>query len=93
MISNERLEEIRDYDTCVTLKESAEMAERLLEAEQHRSAGQVRNTETQGYKCSVGDWEIDHSAGRPILLYKKCSVIEAEDAEYIMGLIAKDNKY
>lgn len=30
MISNERLEEIRDYDTCVTLKESAEMAERLL---------------------------------------------------------------
>lgn len=30
MISNERLEEIRDYDTCVTLKESEEMATRLL---------------------------------------------------------------
>lgn len=30
MISNERLEEIRDFDTCVTLSESAEMATRLL---------------------------------------------------------------
>nr|DAQ12169.1 MAG TPA: hypothetical protein [Caudoviricetes sp.] len=30
MISNERLEEIRDFDTCVTLEESSEMATRLL---------------------------------------------------------------
>lgn len=30
MISDERLKEIRDYDTCVTLEESAEMASRLL---------------------------------------------------------------
>ncbi|MCI3945492.1 hypothetical protein K0038_02534 [Pseudomonas syringae] len=35
-------------------------------------------------------WAIDHSAGRPILTYKGCSVIEAEDAEYVMGLVAKD---
>jgi hypothetical protein len=32
-LSRERLEEIRDYDTCVTLEESAEMARRLLAVE------------------------------------------------------------
>ncbi|WNP33608.1 hypothetical protein RN333_08505 [Enterobacter kobei] len=32
-LSRERLEEIRDYDTCVTLEESAEMARMLLAAE------------------------------------------------------------
>ena len=32
-LSKERLVEIRDYDTCVTLDESAEMARRLLAAE------------------------------------------------------------
>lgn len=32
-LSKERLEEIRDYDTCVTLEESAEMARRLLAVE------------------------------------------------------------
>lgn len=37
-----------------------------------------------------GEWGIDHSAGRPILVYKGCSVIEAEDAEYVLSLIAKD---
>ncbi|HFV9292009.1 TPA: hypothetical protein ACIAIE_001827 [Serratia fonticola] len=38
-------------------------------------------------QTSIGDWEIDTSAGRPILVYKKCSVIEAEDAEYVLSLI------
>lgn len=32
-LSKERLEEIRDYDTCVTLEESAEMARLLLVVE------------------------------------------------------------
>ncbi|WP_072568846.1 hypothetical protein [Enterobacter sp. SA187] len=32
-LTRERLEEIRDYDTCVTLEESAEMARRLLAVE------------------------------------------------------------
>ncbi len=32
-LSKERLEEIRDYDTCVTREELAEMARRLLAAE------------------------------------------------------------
>lgn len=32
-LSKEKLVEIRDYDTCVTLEESAEMARRLLAAE------------------------------------------------------------
>lgn len=43
-----------------------------------------------GLSQAQGDWDIDHSAGRPILMYKKCSVIEAEDAEYVLRLIAAD---
>jgi len=36
------------------------------------------------------DWRIDHTAGRPILVYQDCSVIEAEQAEYVLGLIEAD---
>lgn len=36
------------------------------------------------------DWRIDTSAGRPILVYKNCSVIESEQAEYVLRLIAAD---
>lgn len=32
-------------------------------------------------------WRIDHSAGRPILVYKDCSVIEAEQAYYVLHLL------
>ncbi|MFY3433945.1 hypothetical protein ACOTI9_14960 [Achromobacter mucicolens] len=35
-------------------------------------------------------WSIDTSAGRPILVRNNCSVIEAEDAEYVLRLIAAD---
>lgn len=38
----------------------------------------------------AGGWGINHSAGRPILVHKNCSVIEAEDAEYVLRLIAAD---
>ena len=38
----------------------------------------------------LSDWRIDTSAGGPILVYKNCSVIESEDAEYVLGLIKKD---
>jgi hypothetical protein len=37
-------------------------------------------------------WAIDHSAGRPILVYKKCSVIESDDAYYILDLVRKDQE-
>jgi hypothetical protein len=40
----------------------------------------------------VGDWEIDHSTDRPILVLKKCSVIEAEDAYYVLDLIRRDRE-
>lgn len=39
---------------------------------------------------ALGEWAIDESAGRPILTYKGCSVIESEDAEYVMRLVAGD---
>ena len=32
-------------------------------------------------------WSIDHSAGRPILMHNKCSVIEAEQAYGLLNLI------
>ena len=44
-------------------------------------------------KTSPDDWEIDTSTGRPILTYKKCSVIEAEDARYVLSLIRRDSEH
>lgn len=41
-------------------------------------------------KDPAQDWRIDTSAGRPILVYKNCSVIEAEQAEYVLRLVAAD---
>jgi hypothetical protein len=38
------------------------------------------------------DWRIDHSAGRPILVKNDCSVIEAQDAEYVLNLIKQDEQ-
>lgn len=35
----------------------------------------------------AGDWAINTTAGRPILVYQECSVIEAEQAYYVLGLI------
>jgi len=35
-----------------------------------------------------GEWRIDTSAGREILVYKGCSVIEEADARYVLSLIA-----
>jgi hypothetical protein len=35
-----------------------------------------------------GEWRIDTSAGREILVYKNCSVIEDADARYVLSLIA-----
>lgn len=40
--------------------------------------------------ADVKDWRIDTSAGGPILVYKDCSVIESEQAEYVLRLIAAD---
>jgi hypothetical protein len=38
---------------------------------------------------SSGKWEIDKSTGTPILVYDKCSVIESEQAYYLLGLIQR----
>ncbi len=38
----------------------------------------------------AGKWAIDHSAGRPILVYENCSVIEDEQARYVLSLIRRD---
>ena len=38
----------------------------------------------------VGDWHIDTSTPSPILTYQKCSVIQDEQATYVLGLIPND---
>lgn len=43
--------------------------------------------EMKGSLGFVTDWEIDHSVGVPILVYKKCSVIESEQAYGLLNLI------
>jgi hypothetical protein len=45
--------------------------------------------ETREYETgNCGDWSIDDSTGTPILMYQDCSVIEAEQARFVIGLIA-----
>ncbi|HIE4798998.1 TPA: hypothetical protein ACXNDR_001655 [Serratia marcescens] len=36
---------------------------------------------------NAADWGIDKSTGTPILVYKNCSVIESEQAHYVLSLI------
>ncbi len=38
----------------------------------------------------AGKWEIDHTTQNPILTYEKCSVIQDEQAHYLMRLIQAD---
>lgn len=41
-------------------------------------------------QASPKDWGIDTSTGTPILVYKNCSVIESEQARYVLRLIATE---
>lgn len=41
-------------------------------------------------KPNPTDWRIDTSAGGPILVYQDCSVIEGEQARYLLRLIQND---
>ena len=45
-----------------------------------QAQAEMRELLTTPQPPAIGDWAIDESAGRPILTYKGCSVIEAEDA-------------
>lgn len=46
---------------------------------------------SEGEDGAIGNWGIDTSAGTPILVYKKCSVIEDEQARFVLDLIAKNS--
>jgi len=41
-------------------------------------------------KAPLKEWRIDTSAGAPILVYENCSVIQDEDARYVLRLIEAD---
>lgn len=61
MISHDRLKEIRDFDTCVTLEESAEMAGKLISL---KPCYQERR-----YYVS-GDDVVEYWADVPVSLFK-----------------------
>lgn len=48
------------------------------------------SAERQSAERGEGKWEIDHSTASPILVYDKCSVIQDEQALYVMRLIQQD---
>jgi len=52
----------------------------------------LKNTPAPQDSVRVGDgeWRIDTSAGSPILVYENCSVIQDEQAEYVLRLIEAD---
>lgn len=68
---------------------SYEDYEKLEVAQKERECLQYKS-EIAALKGSLGsmkDWEIDHSTDVPILVYKKCSVIESEQAYGLLNLI------
>lgn len=72
-------EAIRRY----AMQEQKTAARKLIEAlAAPRAPAPVQPAPTE-----PADWRIDTSAGGPILVYKNCSVIEAEQAQYVLNLI------
>lgn len=41
-------------------------------------------------KSPLSEWRIDISAGSPILVHNDCSVIQDEQARYVLRLIQRD---
>jgi hypothetical protein len=54
------------------------------------SAHDLRRMNGWAPRTKAGDWCIDNSAGGPILVYQGCSVIEGEQARYVLSLIDND---
>ena len=48
--------------------------------------GKLGTPVSSGYKLPA-DWRLDESTGAKILMYKDCSVIEDQQAEYVLSLI------
>lgn len=80
-LSKERLEEIRDYDTCVTLEESAEMARRLLAAEAQKPVA----PDLQKVIYHFRDW----NEGFPVERFKADYVISWMLANYPPAPVAQ----
>lgn len=60
-------------------------AQRIVELSEELSAAQARVAELE--QRSAGAWTVDHSCGRPILMYEGCSVIEDIVAYEVLRLI------
>lgn len=92
----ERAEEQRTLGNCSAAEGaacSAHAIRRLAPAMLRAGRGCLAQIEEPAAPAAVtpqGEWRIDTSTGRGILVYKNCSVIEAEQAPYVLGLIAAD---
>jgi hypothetical protein len=64
---------------------AASAANAALQAYASRKATGAENAQVE----PVGKWEIDRSTESPILVYDKCSVIQDEQAFYVLGLIRR----
>lgn len=65
----------RGHFSAIRCSDAREEVERLL-----------AQPVSQGYKLPA-DWRLDESTGAKILMYKDCSVIEDQQAEYVLSLI------
>jgi hypothetical protein len=68
---------------------SIEAAKAAAQADYERRIRSALEADGGGEALPSGKWEIDNSTGTPILVYDKCSVIESEQAYYLLGLIQR----
>lgn len=68
---------------------AANEAHKCASAVLYASLGTTPTT-MPGGSAGGADWGLDISTGTPILVYKNCSVIESEQARYVLRLIAAD---
>jgi len=58
-----------------------------LEGRNRALAAALEATASPVVTAPTDDWKIDKSTGTDILVYKECSVIESEQAHYLLRLI------
>mgnify|MGYP003543149199 CR=1 FL=1 len=78
--------------TTPTLLALADRLELTADIRAKLSCHDLRRMSGWAAKSPIADWRIDTSAGGPILVYQNCSVIESEQAQYVLNLIAQDQQ-
>jgi hypothetical protein len=79
---------IAELEEEPTIKHMRSVEEALISATDRVSELEAKLAQpvSSGYKLPA-DWRLDESTGAKILMYKDCSVIEDQQAEYVLSLI------